>query len=233
MKKYFGKYALTWIIYLLIFNAAVFISPVLWNTGEWFTPTFWIAYALITLAFIGHLISAYFAFKAESAEEAFLNSSIIRTSQAGLAATMVIGTAVMAVPYIEDWYGIVACLAIMGFTAIRVINASLAIDAVKDTGVKVSQSTEFMKNLAVESQGLASMTTDAELKEKLRKLAEDIRYSDPVSSEATKELESRLKTVFTSLKKELQNSNETEATRIVEELKTVLSERNEINKSYK
>lgn len=228
MKKYFGKYALTWIIYLLIFNAAVFISPVLWNTGEWFTPTFWIAYALITVAFIGHLISAFFAFRAETAEEAFLNTSIIRTSQAGLAATMVIGTAVMAIPYIEDWYGIVACLAIMGFTAIRVINASLAIDAVKDTGTKVSQSTEFMKSLAVESQGLASMTTDPELKEKLRKLAEDIRYSDPVSNDGTKEIENRISTSIAVLSDVLKGDKTEDALRLTNELLAMIKERAEI-----
>ena len=59
MKKTFKYFALIWFISLVIFNAVTFIVPAeIAGINRFEQPTFWVAYAFISVALIGQLVSA-------------------------------------------------------------------------------------------------------------------------------------------------------------------------------
>lgn len=63
MKKTFRNYIVVWLILLVIFNVVVFVAPNEVAGLSKFGGAFWTGYIFITLAFIGQLVCAYFAFR--------------------------------------------------------------------------------------------------------------------------------------------------------------------------
>lgn len=110
MKKNFKSYAIVWAIGLVIFNLCAFLIP----SETRFTPSFWLGYGFITLAFILHLGTAFFGFKEESKEKLFLNISTITISFTTLICTAIVGAITMAVPGIPEWLGSILCFACFG-----------------------------------------------------------------------------------------------------------------------
>ena len=62
MTKRFGIYTLVWAIALAIFNVVAFVVPSEVNEVNRLTGTFWVAYAFITVAFVGQLLCGFFAY---------------------------------------------------------------------------------------------------------------------------------------------------------------------------
>ena len=141
MNKNFKYYLGIWAILLLIFNIAVFILPNEAAGLSKFGGAFWVGYIFITFAFIGQLICAYFAFKADSLQKFFYNVPLIRISRIGLVLTVILGTLCMAIPNLPNWIGVILCLAVLAFTAISVIKATAARDIVSEIDEKIESKT--------------------------------------------------------------------------------------------
>ncbi len=141
MKKGFKYYLSIWVILLAVFNVAVFVSPGEAGGYSKFGGAFWVGYIFITFAFIGQLICAYFAFKADSLQKFFYNVPLIRISRIGLVLTAILGTLCMAIPNLPKWIGVILCLAVLAFTAISVIKATAAGDIVSGIDEKIESKT--------------------------------------------------------------------------------------------
>ena len=78
MKKNVKYYVLIWLILLAVFNLVVFlVRPIIPGYVIEYDGRFWIAWAFIIAAFIGNLICAYIAFKAENLQKMFYNFPLI------------------------------------------------------------------------------------------------------------------------------------------------------------
>ena len=189
MKKTFKFYAIVWVICLALFNIISFVSPDEIAGISKFNGSFWTGYIFITLAFIGQLVCAYVAFKAENLKKLFYNIPLISISYIGLVVTM-------AIPHIPDWIGIIVCLLILGFTAISVIKAGLAAELVSDIDEKVAENTAFIKAITADAQNLMNRANAPMLKKQCKKVYEAFRYSDPVSNAEIADIEQRIKEEF-------------------------------------
>ena len=69
------------------------------------------------------------------------------------------------------------------------ISCFLAKSTIEDVRNKVAQKTEFMKLLRVDAEMLVEKCQDPQLKAELQQLAEAIRFSDPMSSDALADIE--------------------------------------------
>ena len=65
MKKGFRFYLSIWAVLLVLFEVIAFVSPG-WAGQEKYTASFWIGYVVITLAFVGQLVCAIVAFRADN-----------------------------------------------------------------------------------------------------------------------------------------------------------------------
>ena len=199
MKKTFKFYAIVWIICLALFNVLSFVTPNEIAGMSKFDGSFWTGYIFITLAFVGQLICANIAFKAENLKKLFYNIPLISISYTGLVIMLVVGGLIMAIPYIPNWIGIVACLLTLGFTAISVINAGFAAEFVSDIDAKIVEKTVFIKTLTVDAQNLMNRANAPMLKKQCKKVCEALRYSDPISSVELTDIEQRIKEEFDTL----------------------------------
>lgn len=196
MKKTFKFYAIVWVICLALFNVISFVSPDEIAGISKFNGSFWTGYIFITIAFIGQLVCAYVAFKSKNLKKLFYNIPLISISYIGLVVMLVVGSITMAIPYIPNWIGIIACLLVLGFTAISVIKAGLAAELVSDIDEKLAPNTAFIKAITADAQNLMNRANAPMLKKQCKKVYEALRYSDPVSNAEIADIEQRIKEEF-------------------------------------
>lgn len=226
MKKGFKYYLSIWVILLAVFNVAVFVSPGEAGGYSKFGGAFWVGYIFITLSFIGQLICAYIAFKADNLQKFFYNVPLIRISRIGLVLTAIFGTLCMAIPNLPNWIGIIICLAVLAFTAISVIKATAAGDIVSGIDEKIESKTSFIKLLTADAEALMSAAKTPELKAEVKKVYEAIRYSDPMSNAALEEINEQIKNQFSVFEDAVKSEDSEHASSSSEELIILIDNRN-------
>ena len=226
MKKGFKYYLSIWVILLAVFNVAVFATPAEAGGYTKFGGAFWVGYIFITLSFIGQLICAYFAFKADNLQKFFYNVPLIRISRIGLVLTAILGTLCMAIPNLPNWIGIIICLAVLAFTAITVIKATAAGDIVSGIDEKIESKTYFIKALTADAEALMSAAKAPELKAEVKKVYEAIRYSDPMSNAALEEINEQIQNQFSVFEDAVKSEDSELASSSSDELIILIDNRN-------
>lgn len=208
MNQRFKTYALIWAILFAVFQVICFVTPGEMAGVSKFSGSFWIGYAIITIAFIGQLGCAYMALKTEDKTKVFYNIPIIRVSYIGLILTVIVGGVFMAVPTLPNWIGILLSVGILACTAIAVMVAKVDADAVKEIDNKIEEQTYFIKALTTEAENLLSRTKTAEAKAACKKVYEAARYSDPMSNSALVDVENQIVQKFKELTKAVLNGDD-------------------------
>ena len=196
MKKKFGLYSIVWLLCLAVFNVIAFVTPNKIGELSKFSGSFWVGYIFITVAFLGQLICAFIAFKAENLKKFFYRIPLISISYGGLIAMLIFGSVFMAIPALPEWIGIIVCVVVLAFNAIYVIKAAAAANIVDNMDEKVAVQAFFIKSLTVDTQNLMSSAKTDELVAEAKKVYESVRYSDPVANDALLELDSQIKRQF-------------------------------------
>jgi len=193
MKKNFKSYALIWAIFLVAFNAVVFlVRPIIPGYEIRYDAQFWIAWVFVMAAFVGNLVCANAAFKAENLQKLFYNVPLITISYSGLILMLVLGAVLMLIPNCPVWIAAIVCVVIAAFTAVAVVKADWAGEAVSANHEKVKAQTQFIKLLTVDAETLLGKAKTPDAKIATKKVYEALRYSDPMSSEALGEIEAEL-----------------------------------------
>lgn len=225
MKKNFKSYALIWAIFLVAFNVIVFlVRPIIPGYEIHYDLRLWIAWLFVMAAFVGNLLCANKAFQAENLEKLFYKVPLISVSYRGLIGMLVLGGALMLIPNCPAWIAAIVCVAIAAFTAVAVVKADWAGEAVSATHEKVKAQTQFIKLLTVDAETLLGKVKTPDAKIAAKKVYEALRYSDPMSSEALGEIEAELAEKFRAL--EAAVTADQGVTEAAERLLETLAERN-------
>ena len=222
MKKNKGMaYAVLAIVFVL-FNVIAFAVP----TAK--TSTFWIAYVFTTIAFASQIAIWKFAFKgADTLKSKFLGIPLISVGITYLIIQLIAFAIFMAFPIAPTWIAIVVCALILGISAICLIGTETGREEVGRVEEKVEKKVFYIKSLQVDIEMLASAETNADTKMALTKLAEKIRFSDPMSNEVLADIEAEI----TAKVKELKTAeNKAE---IIKVLDSFITERNKKAKLLK
>ena len=227
MKKNFKYFGIVWLVVFVLFNAITFLIPnEVFGITRFDKAGFWIAYALITVAFIAQLVTAYIFVKDDSAEKTFLHIPLIRTGYAAVIVSAIVGLIFMIFPVLPAWIGAIVCLLIAGYFAIACVNAGAAANAVEQVGQKVKEQTQFMKMAVAEAANIIARATTEEIKAETKKVYEALRYSDYMSNPALETLESAIDKQLKALKSAVADANDEEVKRITKELLLTIQERN-------
>ena len=196
MNKAFKNYGLIWAIAFVVFNVICFVIPGDVLGMDKFGGAFWSGYVFISLAFVGQLACAYLAFQGDTVQKMFYNIPLISISYTGLIIMLVAGGAVMLIPDLPNWVGIIVCLLVLAFTAMAVIKAKFAAEVVGQIDEKIKAQTFFIKSLTVDVDCLAAKAKSPEAKAECEKLYEAVRYSDPMSNAALADIEGQITIKF-------------------------------------
>lgn len=129
---------------------------------------------------------------------------------------------------IPSWVVNIFSLALLGVTVIGVAQLDNVRDIAERQDISVKTNTEVMESLRRDVDSLVRKCTDENIKKELEKLAEEFKYSDPVSSEKTLEIEKQLKEMISKFIDETALSDLD-----VTKISNLLKKRNDICKQMK
>lgn len=215
MKKNKGMAYIVLAITFALLNVIAFAIP----TAK--TATFWIAYVFTAVAFALQIGIWNLAFKGtDTLKSKFLGIPLISVGITYLIIQIIAFAIFMAFPIAPSWIAIIVCALILGISAICLIGTETGREEVNRIEEKVEKKVFYIKSLQIDIEMLASAETDADTKAALAKLAEKIRFSDPMSSEALADLEAEI----INKAKELKTAENKSA--IITDLNSLITERN-------
>ena len=206
---------LIYVILLGVFNLLVF------TIFKTHTKVFWLSYAFMTVAFIVQILSMFLSFKTADVETAFFGIPLASFSIYYLCASLIVGAVFM----VFQNAGFTLALVIQTLILAAIISL-LARDTVQAIGENVKQNVTNLKSILVDVEMLSSSCTDPELKQALNKLADTVKYSDPMSTTAVELVEQRIMRKISELRVSIDNNQIPDALQVCKELELLYVERN-------
>ena len=222
MKKNNLKSYLALGIVFALFNVIAFVIP----TDK--TATFWTAYAFSVVAFAIQIPLWKIALgKKDTLKSKFLGIPIVHVSITYLVIQPIAFAVFMIFPTLPSWLAVVVCAIILAIFALCAIAGQAGANEVNRVEEKIKIKRAFIQFLQTDIEMLAEAEIDAETKAALKKLAEKVRFSDPMSHEMLGELESRITAMVEKLK------TATDKKTLIKEVESLLLERNKKVKALK
>ena len=218
-------------ILAFIYLIAFVIIPFPKNAASWISFVFTLVSFVLSLG-----VSLYIFGKDDEMTSKFYGFPIFKIAYMYPLVQFVVGViicliaAFVAVPY---WVALILSLIILGVSAIGVIATDNARDIVEQTEAESERVTKATKMFNLNIASVLDLCTEPSVKIELEKLAESFRFSDPVSSDATEDIESTIMEKLENLKISISSSDSDESIAKITELKNLLAERNRICKVSK
>ena len=202
-------------IVFALFNVIAFVIP----TDK--TATFWTAYVFTVVAFLLQLLVWKVAFgKKDTLKSKFLGIPVIYVGATYLIVQLIVFAVFMIFPMLPVWLAIVVCSIVLAISALCAIAGQVGANEINRVEEKIKVKRAFIQFLQVDIETLASTESDADTKVALVKLAEKVRFSDPMSHEMLGELESRISAKVEQMK------TTADKKALIEEVDLLLVERN-------
>lgn len=224
MKKNEKRSYIILIILAILFSTISFVIPI--SKGI----TFFVAYAfgIIAILFQSYIIKIC-SIKGKDVKSRFYGFPIVQISLIYLVIQLLISLLEMVTTTIfPNWLVIIINTLITAIATIGCIAADAMKDEIQRQDNNLRQNLSNMRELQLLSKSLINMCTDETAKIQVKEIADDFKYSDPVSSEMTKEIENSLKLLMNDLQCEIMNENNESIKKLCEEIEIKLSERNRI-----
>lgn len=207
--------------YILLSIAFVLVSVIAFTIPSAKTTAFWISYAFTVIAFAAQIAIWKAALgRAESLKSKFLGFPVVHIGMVYLVVQIIAFAVFLFAPALPVWSAIVAGAVIAGSSAICMIAADVGRSEIEQVSAKAGEGTFYIKRLQTDIESLADTETNAETKTALKQLAEKIRFSDPVRDAQITDIENRITAKISEMK------SATDKSRIINELNSLLDERN-------
>lgn len=195
------------------------------------TPVFWASFIFTLVAFAVVTVSIYIAFvKQPDAKSRFYGFPIAKIGVIYGAIQLVVSIIFMALgDYIATWLAVLVYAIGMGVAVIGLIAAEAVADTIQGQETKTKNDVYMMRALQSKVYQLAAQCDEAAIKA----LAEEIRYSDPVSNEAFVYLENDLSAGVYELQDAVLKGDREAVRQICSKVSVLLEERNRLSKLYK
>ena len=225
MKKETLRAIIVMAVVLLAYNFAVFMIPCLK------TATFWLSWVFTLLSFA---VAGYAIYNSmmrnPDAKSRFYGFPIARIGVIYLIAQIVVGGIFMALGHILPWWLATVLFTIgLAVAGIGLVSAEAVVDEIKVQDETLKKSVSLMRALQSKVGQMATMCEEPAIKA----LAEELRYSDPVSSEAIADAEADLSAAIDALQQAVVEGDSAAIAQLCRKASLLLAERNRLCKLNK
>ena len=225
MKKETLRAIIVMAVVLLAYNFAVFMIPCLK------TATFWLSWVFTLLSFA---VAGYAIYNSmmrnPDAKSRFYGFPIARIGVIYLIAQIVVGGIFMALGHILPWWLATVLFTIgLAVAVIGLVSAEAVVDEIKVQDEPLKKSVSLMRALQSKVGQMATMCEEPAIKA----LAEELRYSDPVSSEAIADAEADLSAAIDALQQAVVEGDSAAIAQLCRKASLLLAERNRLCKLNK
>ena len=223
MNKNASKGIMILVILLAVFSVIAFVIPFPKNT------VFWIAYACGVFAILFQLYIFRSSFGKADARSRFYGFPIARLGIYYLVIQLAVSVIEIALSkFLPTWAVIIINVLILAAALIGCITAETMRDEIAAQDGKLKKSVSNMRELQSLTASLVNQGKDDELKKILQKVADEFRYSDPITSEKTIELESDMRNRINDLQQAISEGDAEAAKELCNKLSDCLRERNRV-----
>ena len=213
-------------ISLAIYSAIVWIVP--WEKNGLLVLSY--CFTVVAFLFQGILWKMSWE-QSESAMSKFYGISILRLGIIYLAVQIVLSfIIILASKVIPNWIPILLYIILLGMFLVGILATTKVKEQIDVLETRQKESTLSMKKLRIEAEYLSDTYTT---QKKLETIAEKLRYSDPVSSDALMEEEKELVLLLEQVSQALQDENQELFDTLADEFLSKLEKRNRLCKMYK
>lgn len=225
MKKKLTRSAICLGVLLLLYILLAFLIPFPK------TAVFWLSFGFTLVAFAVTGWALYTAFlKKPGSTSRFYGFPIARIGVIYGGGQLVCGLAFMALgKWIPTWLAVLVYAAMLGAAVIGLMGAETVVDTIQSQDQKLKQDVRFMRELQSKVNQMAAQCSLPEVKQ----FCENIRYSDPVSSEALAEIDLDLSAAVDNLQSSIVDGDNIAIRQLAQKADNVLSERNRLCKLNK
>ena len=196
---------------------------------------FWLTYLFTAAAFGVQAYVFKLSFEKEAgAKSKFYGFPIARVGVLYLAVQIMLGLVFMALAAVAPvWLALVLYLALLAAAAVGVITTDSIRDEVERQDTQLKKDVATMRALQSKAAALPARCEDAEAKSALEKLAEEFRYSDPVSAPALADLETDMAAIMEELSAAVTDGDNAAVLALCKKISATLAERNRLCKLNK
>ena len=226
MNKNMKRFCIVLSVFIVLYNLLVFAIPFP-NKKE---AAFWLAYlgGMLALLAQGYVVHLAFNNK-ETLKSALYGWPVVRIGVLYLVGQMIASIAIfiigsfVVVPY---WIVLIIDAILNGFVVTGVVFTDTYREEIEKMEENAPLTTEFIYDLRVETQLLAEKYHSSLVGQKLYTLAEEVKFSDPTSSDSLVEIEDEINRKYIELKEMLFEHEYEKASNRIVELIDLIKERN-------
>ena len=195
------------------------------------TATFWVSFVFTLIAFAVVAASIYIAFvQNPDAKSRFYGFPIAKIGVIYGLVQLIAGFIFMVLsPWAPVWAAVLVYAIALGAAVIGLISAEAVVSEIHAQDNKLKKDVSLMRSLQSKVNQIATQSENAEIKA----LAEEFRYSDPVSSDALGEIERDLVAVVDTLQTAFVDGDNDAVAQLCRKALVLLAERNRICKLNK
>ena len=229
MKKNMIRAGAALAVLLVLYILIAFLIPFV------HTATFWVSFVFTIIAFAVVGAAVYTAFvKNPDAKSKFYGFPIARIGVIYGIAQLLAGLLLMALgKWVPVWLAVLVYAIMLGAAVIGLISADAVAEQIHAQDAKLKKDVAAMRAIQSKLSVLPGQCEDPVTAKCLTQLAEEIRFSDPVSSEATQETEADLNALTDELQKAVLEHDTAAAQNLCKRCQAVLMERNRLCKLEK
>lgn len=224
MKKNRNRFYIFLLIILAVFSLVAFTAPFAR------TQIFWIAYLFVFLADALQIYIFHVSFAGGSdAKSRFYGFPIAKIGAVYLAAQLVASLIEMAAAVIVPvWAAVIINVGLLVAALVGCIAGNAMKEEIVRQDTQLEGKVSNMRALQSLSAALVGECSDPDMKETLRQMAERFKFSDPISSEETKELEEDLQKQLDEIQRAVIDKDNGAVKELCARILSVLNERNRI-----
>lgn len=207
--------------YVILGILLVVVSVIAFAVPRQKTTAFWITYAFAAIAILAQIIIWKAALgREDTLKRKFLGFPVLHIGIVYLIVQLAAFAIYLLNPTLPTWSAVVICVVLVGIFSVCMISADAGRSEIEQVEDKVQEKTFYIRSLQADVELLANAEPDTEVRAELLRLAEKIRFSDPMSHEQLVDLETQIAEKVTALRTD-NNKAET-----IEELGFLVDERN-------
>ena len=225
MKKDTVRWIIGLAVLLVLYILVAFLIPFV------HTATFWVSFVFTLIAFGVVAASIYIAFvKNPDAKSRFYGFPIAKIGALYGVVQLAAGLIFMALAaYVPAWIAVLVYAVALGAAVIGLVSADAVVEEIHKQDHTLKKETTMMRTLQSKVNQMAAQSADAGIKA----LAEELRYSDPVSNDAIAEAEADLAAVVDELQAAYVEDDSEAVAKLCCKASALLAERNRLCKLNK
>lgn len=229
MKKDIIRWGVGLGVLLVLYILVAFLIPFV------HTATFWVSFLFTFIAFGVVGASFYIAFiKNPDAKSRFYGFPIAKIGAIYGLVQLIAGILFMALAvYVPVWVAVLVYAIALGAAIIGLISAEVVAEEIHNQDAKLKKDVTLMRSLQSKLNQMAAQCDNPDATAEVKRFAEEMRYSDPVSSEALADIERDLAATVEELQSAIVDGDSAATKQLCRKASGILVERNRLCKLNK